>query len=502
MIFLKKHLFLLIATLSLLTACQDPQSIEVNPEYAIPLINSSLTIQNLLDQANTGDIVNVGSDNFITVNYRKEVLGTDSVTLFEVPGFSIPQLLPIQTIPTPFPSDLEIDEIRLKGGKAYINFESNNLQPIKVTITFSDITKNNNVLTYERTITNTNGSVPFAFQDSIDLTNTLLDFSSNTFTTEYEAVDATTNLPVTISNIFLDFPVMDYNYVKGYFGERSFDLPLQELTMDVFNQWVDGTVSFTDPSLRLRFDNSYGFPLRVRFDTLQAISRHNGLLDIISNSLQNGVDLNYPALNEVGQEKTTNVNANKNNSNLVSVLGQAPYGLRYQFGGDANITGNNNIIGFITDQSKLTITVVAELPLEGALSRFTLLDTFDLDLTSVPRGDAEFKIIATNGFPIDIAMQCYFLDGFNNVVDSMFLDPNNSLMTAAPVDGNGEVTSSVETIKFVGFTRDRIDAIRASTTKIALKGIFNTTNGGTTPIKLYSDYNVNVKVGVKIKPVF
>jgi hypothetical protein len=75
-------------------------------------------------------------------------------------------------------------------------------------------------------------------------------------------------------------------------------------------------------------------------------------------------------------------------------------------------------------------------------------------------------------------------------------------MDAAPVDANGRVTNPVQTITFAGFTRERINKIKESVTKISLAGQFNTINGGNTNIKLYADYEVQIQIGVKIKPVF
>ena len=144
-----------------------------------------------------------------------------------------------------------------------------------------------------------------------------------------------------------------------------------------------------------------------------------------------------------------------------------------------------------------------ELPLEGAVENFTVVDTFDLDLTKeeIPEGEIEFKIIANNGFPLDIDLQCYFLNDFNQIVDSMFVENGISLIQAAPVDSDGKVTTALETITFRGFTLDQVRRIRQQSKKIVLQGRFNTTNNGMTDIKLYSDYELGLKIGAKIKPV-
>lgn len=497
-----KFFFVCLVSTMILGSCQSPEITDISPEFAIPLINSSLSIQDVLDNANTGNLVQVDGDNFITLTYRNEVISTDTIDLIKIPPFSIPQILPTQTVPTPFPSNFRVDRITVKNSKLYLSFESSNINNFTLNLTIPSIKQGNTQLTYTKNITNSTGTVPFTFQDSIDISGYDIRFQNQTFTSAYTATDAVTNLPVALSNFILDFPELNFSYIEGYFGKRSFLLPIEALQISLFKQWNSGRVTFTDPKLRLQFDNSYGFPLYVNFDTLQATTRDGGNIDVIINGFNNGKDVNYPSLSEVGQEKRTTVTISKDNSNIVNVLEQVPYGLRYEFSGIANRLEDSTLIGFATDDSKLVVTVIAELPMEGAVQNFTLIDTFDLNLTNIPEGEAEFKIIATNGFPLDINLQCYFLDGFGQAVDSMFLDPNSNLMDAAPVDSDGRVTNTVQTITFEGFTRERINKIRENVTKIALAGQFNTTNNGNTDIKLYADYEVKIQIGVKVKPVF
>lgn len=483
-------------------SCQTPEVAEVSPEFAIPLINSSLSIQNVLDQTNTGQLVQVDGNNFITVSYEQEVLSTDTVGLVVMPGFSIPQLVNVQTAPTPFPTDFDIDKIDVKNGKLYINFESNTINDVTVVLRIPTITKNGIQLEHTMNVSG-NGTVPFAYEDSVDLATYTMDFTSGTFQSEYDATDDVTNLPVILSNFFLNFPALEYSYIEGYFGQQEFAFPVEELSLELLDQWKSGQVTFTDPRIRLRFKNSYGFPIRINFDTLQALTRDNGDIDLAITGFSNGKDLAYPSLSEVGAEKATNVDIDKNNSNIVNILEEVPYGLRHKFSGLANPTANSSIKGFATDNSKITLTVIAELPMEGAVSDFKLLDTFALDLTgeTIPEGEAEFKIITNNGFPLDIDLQCYFLNEFGVAIDSMFLGNAVNFIQAAPIDGTGKVTTSLETITFAGFTRDQINAIRQESRNIVLSATFSSTDNGSTPIKLYSDYALGIQIGVKIKPV-
>jgi hypothetical protein len=486
-----------------LTGCQIPET-EVQPEYAFPLVDTRLSIEDVLNQANTGGLISVDGDKFMTLNYEDEVLGTDTVQLIKVPGFSIPQLIPVQTIPVPFPSDFDIDKITVKGGKLFVRFTSVPTNNFNVTLTVPSIKQGGNSLTFQMNV-EADGGAAVVYEDSISLVGYQMDFSAGTFTSQYTATDAVTNLPVVLSNFMLDFPKIDFSYIEGYFGVNSFVIPTQTLAIEFFEQWRSGKVSFVNPTIRLRFDNSYGFPLRVNFDTLQVITRDAGNFDITSFGLIDR-NVNYPSLSEVGQEKRTNINLNNSNSNLIEALEKAPYGMRYQFSGIGNPNANPAIKGFSTDASRLTITVIAELPFEGAVDKFTLVDTFDLDLDfasdGVNRGSAEFKIVGENGFPLDINLQAYFLDYLGQTIDSMFLDPQTPLMQGAGLDANGRATAAVKTTTFADFPEARFANLVNVAKKMVLIARFNSPNSGSTPIKIYSDYDIGFKIGVKVKPRF
>ena len=483
-------------------SCQEPEVIDVSPEYAIPLINSSLSIQNILDQTNTGDLLQIDGDNFITLEYDEEVLGIDTVSLISIPGFSIPQVIPNQVTPTPFPNDTDIDLITVKNGKLHINFESSSLNDITVSLDIPSITKNGNNLQYTMNVSNPNGTIPLVYQDSFDLTGYTIAFTNDEFESNYTATDDVTGLAVVPTDFFLDFPSLEHSYLEGYFGQVDFSFPAEELALNFPSQWVSGAVSFTNPQIRLSFENFYGFPLNLTFDTLQVLTRDEGYVDVQSTSINNPIPLNYPALGNPGTGEVTIVSIDNSNSNIVSVLEKAPYGFRYKMSGLTNPAADSTIKGFLTDAGGIVVRVIAELPLEGAIQNFTLMDTFALDLTgdAIPQGEAEFKIVTANGFPLDIDLQCYFLDEAGAFVDSLFVGSQTNIIQAAALGSNGKVTDSFETTTFADIDSDRINLIRSRAKNLIIQGRFNSLDNGNTPIKIFSDYDLGVKIGVKIKP--
>ena len=105
-----------------------------------------------------------------------------------------------------------------------------------------------------------------------------------------------------------------------------------------------------------------------------------------------------------------------------------------------------------------------------------------------------------NGFPLDIDLQCYFLDEAGAFVDSLFVGSQTNIIQAAALGSNGKVTDSFETTTFADIDSDRINLIRGRAKNLVLLGRFNSPDTGNTPVKIFSDYDLGVKIGVKIKP--
>ena len=63
---LERPFFVMLLSILIFASCQDPETTEVSPEFAIPLINSSLSIQDILSRANTGDVI---QHNFLSYKF-------------------------------------------------------------------------------------------------------------------------------------------------------------------------------------------------------------------------------------------------------------------------------------------------------------------------------------------------------------------------------------------------------------------------------------------------
>jgi len=168
------------------------------------------------------------------------------------------------------------------------------------------------------------------------------------------------------------------------------------------------------------------------------------ILPIFGEGIEDGIDFNYPTLDEVGQTKTTTYAFSKENSNIDTLLGSKPIAIDYDFDATTNPDNISTIRGFVTDESEYVVNVDVELPIFGRADRFLAVDSFDVNFSSYDNVEsAEFKVVSENGIPLEIAMQMYFVDANDNVLDSLLMD-DLTLIEAAPVDGDGLVTMPQE----------------------------------------------------------
>jgi hypothetical protein len=108
-----------------------------------------------------------------------------------------------------------------------------------------------------------------------------------------------------------------------------------------------------------------------------------------------------------------------------------------------------------------------------------------------------FKINSDNGFPIDAVQQIYFADSAYQVIDSLLI-PMQQTLSSAPVGSPPDYKVIAPTHKY---TETRIEKDRiARLDKVKNLLIYShlaTTNNGADTVKIYSDYNVDIKIGVQ-----
>ena len=491
-------------TLFLIQGCvkdlQDIDKIEVGnwqPEVAVALVNTTVSIQDFLDDFDSEGYLDIDDENFMTLVYESNVFSVSGEEVVEIPNFTIPMLDTSITFPyAAINTSFDIDFFTVKNGTLDFAFQSPYTEDLNVVIEVQNLTQNGSSLAYPTTV-QYSGISPTNISGTIDLSGFIMDFSNDVIEVRYIATDATGERKE-LQNMVLQFRDFEYSFIQGYFDQYEFDLPSNGISINLFENALSGSLNIEDPKINLKVTNSFGVPIEMVSESLVAETMSEGTMDVYT-ILDDGIAFNYPTSMEVGQSIITNISVNKDNSNLSEIISSSPTQLNYELGAITNPANDPNIIGFVMDTSRFDVDVEIELPIWLSASDFVVEEVSEFDASFFEDIEsAEFKLITENGLPIEAGVQVYFLDENNSVLDSLFNVSNTTLIPAAEVNAQGEVTAKNSTENIAEFNNDRIAKIQ-NATQVSIKGTVSTAQMGTVAVKFYTDYGMTFKLGVIAK---
>lgn len=506
---MKKHnihfgVFLGFLLLLALSACNrlddldDMKVVNYDAEFAIPLFSGTASFEDVLKNFDEETFITILPDGLIQLNYKGNVVARSSTDIFNglaaVDGIPLPLMDTLVGLEFDLPNNVDVDFAILKSGFVSWGYQSLHDEPIIVKVTIPNAIKNGEVFQDFRSHP---GQVPFFVQQPIDVTGYTLFPTNDSIYVRYEAFRVNSAFPDTLTNFFIRFEDFKASYVEGYLGNDLYELPRDTIEIEFFESWTRGDVYFADPTILIGVENSFGFPVRSKTNILSILTVDGDSIGLESPFIDDGIDFDYPTLDEVGEVKTTNFYFDKDNSNIAEIIGAGPVSVDYDLDAIPNPDENTAIRGFLTDSSLFKVQVEVNLPIYGTAVGFEARDTFSVDFSEYERAEeVEFKFIADNGIPIEVGLQAYFADINNNILDSLFM-PAAIILEAAPVDGEGEVLNRVSKTTFATFDSERFQNIREAK-RVFINASFSTSNDGNDEVKIFSHQNVEFRMGMKV----
>ena len=494
---------LLIVLLAFTSACnklndlEDLKAVNYNAEFAIPLFSTKTSFEDLLENFDDDTFITFGENNLIILNYKGDITARSSSDLFNVisdfDGVPFPVIDTVMALPFAIPNSIDIDHVILKTGTMKWGYQSEHEEPAIVTVTIPNATLNGEVFQHTQ---NLPGPISVYFSPEFDMTGYKLASDNDSIYVHYQAYRVNSGFSDTLTNFAMLFDNFEASYVEGYLGNDIYEFERDTIEIDFFDNWTRGDVYFEDPKILLTVDNSFGFPVRAKANLMNVITVEDEVLELQSPYIDS-INFDYPSLNEVGEFKSTYFAFDKDNSNIADILGANPVAVDYDLDAVPNPDMDTSIRGFMTDSSFFNVQVEVELPIHGTAVDFVARDTFKVDFSEYDNvEDVEFKVIAENGIPLEVSTQIYFADSDGNILDSLFR-PEAIILEAAQVGTQAQVTEIAEKTTFATLDADHFDRIR-STTQLFLTSSFSTTNRGMTTVKITSDQEVNIRMGMKL----
>ncbi|MCB9235805.1 MAG: hypothetical protein H6581_29425 [Bacteroidia bacterium] len=297
------------------------------------------------------------------------------------------------------------------------------------------------------------------------------------------------------------------SYAQGYFGRDTIYFK-ESVKFDFFKSIQSGTLDLKNPSLQLSFANSLGVDGEVVLNKVKAYNTRSGqTIDLIGDEINDPITIPGPRLPNVGQVISTNVNLNKENSNIQTFLSSLPDSIAFDLQVNANSTRDpNKLDNFATDKSAISAIMDVAVPLYGVADQLTLESNMDLDISEATLADnvndGRLDLIASNYFPFEATAQIYFHNDKGHVIDSLFHDNDNPTLQAGIVGPDGIVTEPSKSKIGSWFNQDRIFNIRTRATNATVRFSLST-KPANQAVKIYSTYKIeftlvgdfNYKVG-------
>ncbi|MFA6805884.1 MAG: hypothetical protein WCR29_00540 [Bacteroidales bacterium] len=445
------------------------------------------------------------------VNFDLPAIAIDDVVGSFYGEFNYPDVSePMETISVDIPKLDQtqiIDSIFLKKGSIYIALTSNIDHNSSINLKCNGLKNRvtNEVFNENLRLSNTNQNGFRSFNYEIDLSKYSLNIGSDSKLNFEYRLAMVVNGPIKPNydvNISLEFSDLELSYVYGKLGNYN-SIFSDIFKIDIFNDstfaqiFETGKFSLENMYLDFNAETNTGIPALLNLSTVKAYNEtNNTYADIITNSQDKTIIIN-PASepNQIGiSNKTINLNT--------SVLNIIPSKIEYS---GSIILNPNNVSGFepvdpwIKIKSKLYIPLKAQI---NDLDYEVELDRIDMDESSDYINSASLILKLTNFFPFSINAYLYCIDENGNETGQILDvgDANNSIISGANIDANGNIISpSIKTTNII-ITADNFALIK-NANKMKLKLILNTSSSGSTKpfIKLNRDSKVSVSLGIDIK---
>ncbi|HAA24325.1 MAG TPA: hypothetical protein DCR93_32335 [Cytophagales bacterium] len=511
--------------MSILGACISryqeiiPNRIRViwDPSLAVPLVKTSITLEDFLEQLDTTDLLGQDDEGIISFFFEESLASERAGELYSIPDQTFDERVALPSVfITPFVIDTTIvfdtafavdlttdqgerlDSILLNGG--------NLVTVLDVTFTANEgyvridvpavILESGEELVQEFRFTGNNDPAPQS--SSLEGARLILnddDGERNKFVFNAHVELTYRNTAVSAASADINFSLTDLDW-RAVFGDLSSrDVPTASgsIPFDIFGDINQGQFRLTDPRMTLVLNNSFGLPVQLELDNIIAIGNDGTVLPLEGSVVDDPQILGSPSLNEIGESVTSTISFDRNTSNLADMLAILPNRLDYVVNGIVNPGGDNN--NFVLDSSIVEGILQVEVPLSGTISNLTYETDFEFSLDSIDLAvdSAAIIINSQNTLPLDLDVQVYLLDEDFEIIDSLFTDPD--LIIAAPVDSNGDVTDEADNSTSVTANRATLDNL-SSATYLRLGVRVNTSGGGTTSVNLRPEYGLSVQVGI------
>ena len=460
-------------------------------DWVVPLINDTLDLKNLVNDSTLET-----SGGFYNVKLKRTLLNIQVSDFVSIPDTTIAQVfilgVPQLTVPpgTSFVNsvkehELQLEDVQLKKiilTKGVIELELKNPLPeiIKINVELPGVTLNGQTFTQTYFAPAAVSGSSGILTETLNLDGYTLDLTGisgaeyNILRSKVTASTLTTGGSVVVTNqdqIIVNAKIKNsvLKYARGYFGSRIIQ-DTTDFNIDFFQNIVGGIIDIPATSVKVKLENSIKFDAQGKINFLSNENNSGTTINLTGGEIGNTFLIDQPLGNYFSLVPSfVELLFNSGNSNVenyfenLGVFHKIAYEIKINPWG--NTSGGWNEI---YEQSRIKLTVEANLPLAIRMDDLTIRDTFAFalnqsqDKTRISSGT--FSLKANNAFPFTGSLKLVLLDENNQVLHQVAGTTEIlSSLYGGSVDTQGiqfktsiiefpfseEVVSSLDLIKFV-----------------------------------------------------
>jgi hypothetical protein len=496
--------------------------------WAVPLVNSTLDINDFLNDSS--DIIAGQGNEVLRIIYESDELVSiraDEIT--EIPNqekteqreFNLPDV-PVgimDSISVVFDFTFELDEedeglridsMRLTNG--FYHFKSStdidrDVSSITYTVSNFIHIETNQPMRFEMEMNNSTGGI-IERDTVLDLSFYKLRFDHAFSDTNVVSIVATikflgdndpNNSPYFL-HIMNDFYDMEFLRFFGYIGQQEVQID-DTITLDIFDNDLVGNFLFGEGSvgLTIDIDNSFGLPVKMEIEKFKAYRETEPAdsLDIFLFGEGNpaSFEILSPDYDQIGQVVPTEVVSDI--SNMHEALSLSPQKLYVDINALLNYNNLPDASNFILDSSTIKAKMTLDLELFGSVDDFEVIDTVEFNLNNTSEFESLFFVAEVeNGFPVTLLLKLDFVDSLYKHVYTLFPE-GEQLLVAAGVGSPPDyrVTSPGLSLTEIELPKEDLEILEDARS-ILLSATLSTEAGQ--EVKLYSDYEIILRLGAKV----
>ncbi len=497
--------------------CRKPSAADWDVDVVFPVVKSSLNIKNFIGDS----IFKADNNGLLSLNVNREITAIKLDSLLSLPDTSI-----VSTFTAPFPTNLTpgqsltfflptptsfnisngvaLKTLDIKSGLLTVKFSNDLVEPVDLLYVIPSAKKNGQPLTISETIPPT----PATLTKTYDLSGYSLNMRGSTgtaFNTIVQAYTVTLNQNANPVSVFygqgakaeLTYSDIVPNYVEGYFGQQTIDIPLDTTNFDVFNNFQASNFLLNNATLNFKVLNEFGAEFTANLSNIKAINSFNSNSVTLNNTSLSNLNINratkagytiFPSIKTISLTST--------NSNIIPFLSALPNKLTYQ--GKINVNPFGNLSGyndFAFYNTGIKVLADVNIPLHFNADYFKLISNSTVDFSNVKQlenvNSGNFIISALNGYPFRAQIQAYLMNDQNQVVDSLFL-PGNNFIEKGVTDAQNIVTSPTQSKITVPVSKVRIDNLKETKTIKLVTYFIMPPNPP--DIKIYEHYSIDLNI--------